>query len=72
MPKQNITFLGFNINSRDMKISLIKKRGIMAFLSDLMKHSKANHKVYSPDYRNPNIHPTFQHSNIPNIWKKIK
>ena len=46
MPKQNITFLGFNINSKDTKISLINQKK-----EEPTKQSKANHKVYSPGYR---------------------
>ena len=54
MPKQNNTFfIGFNINSKDMKISLINQKK-----ADPTKQSKANHKVYSPDYRTYNIQPT--------------
>ena len=36
-PKQNITFLELNINSRDMKISLTRKKRHYGFLIRLYK-----------------------------------
>ena len=59
MLKQNITFLGFSSNSRDMKISVTNQRkSILVLFSDPTKQSKANHKVYSLDYWIYNIQST--------------
>ena len=52
MPKQNITFSGFKINSRDMKIPLTKKEVLWLTFQTLRNNPN------SPDYQNYNIHPT--------------